>query len=399
MPKVCADCGPDAVDHFTEWMNGLLECFFYPFSQIFGGISRVTVKFLRPLAPSPKMMLAFFKFLVSIGIGIIYEGSNEHDSLRTKALWESAIKREIKMWKFRLFETRGLSIFVATKNNKWLIFEGLPRPADNNPAALAWMDNKAILKKKLSKAGFPVARGGAYFFYFSALRTFNRIDKPVITKPHIGSRSRHTTVHLNDSAEFRKAFYKAKQLSPFAIVEEALTGMVHRASIINGKLEGIIRREPPFVIGDGKTTLKKLWEQENTRPERRGQIFHEIPNGEETEIELKKQGYSWRSIPKAGVMVFFHQKVSRAFGASTTDFTNTAHPDNVKLFEDLSAYLKDAVVGIDFIIQDITKSWRKQKKCGVIELNSLPFLDLHHYPLNGEPHDVCGKLWDLVFKL
>ena len=37
----------------------------------------------------------------------------------------------------------------------------------------------------------------------------------------------------------------------------------------------------------------------------------------------------------------------------------------------------------DFIIEDITKSWKEEQHCGIIECNSLPFIDLHHYPLFG----------------
>jgi len=59
-------------------------------------------------------------------------------------------------------------------------------------------------------------------------------------------------------------------------------------------------------------------------------------------------------------------------------------------------------VGADFIIEDITKSWKEparaggEQHCGIIECNSLPFIDLHHYPLFGRPNNIAGKLWDLV---
>ena len=47
-------------------------------------------------------------------------------------------------------------------------------------------------------------------------------------------------------------------------------------------------------------------------------------------------------------------------------------------------------------VEDITKSWREKQHCGIIECNSLPFIDLHHYPLFGKPNNIAGKLWDLV---
>jgi len=66
------------------------------------------------------------------------------------------------------------------------------------------------------------------------------------------------------------------------------------------------------------------------------------------------------------------------------------------MLEKLGAFLKDPLVGVDFIMHDITQTWHTEKHCGIIECNSLPFIDLHHYPLFGKPNNVAGKLWDLV---
>ena len=66
------------------------------------------------------------------------------------------------------------------------------------------------------------------------------------------------------------------------------------------------------------------------------------------------------------------------------------------MLEHIGKFLKDPLVGVDFIMEDITKSWKEQNLSGIIECNSLPFIDLHHYPLFGKPNNVASKLWDLV---
>ncbi|KKQ85683.1 MAG: hypothetical protein UT09_C0044G0001, partial [Parcubacteria group bacterium GW2011_GWF2_38_8] len=40
----------------------------------------------------------------------------------------------------------------------------------------------------------------------------------------------------------------------------------------------------------------------------------------------------------------------------------------------------------------MTKPWFVEQHCGIIECNSLPFIDLHHYPLFGKPNNVASKL-------
>ena len=192
------------------------------------------------------------------------------------------------------------------------------------------------------------------------------------------------------------AFRKAKQLSPWVVVEEELSGMVYRATLIGGELFGVIRREPPNVIGDGISTVRQLVDNENVRNERHGSIFHIIADGEAADAELVRQGLSWDSVPAPGQMVFLNQKVSRGVGASTTDVTEIVHPENKILFERIAKLLNDSLVGVDFIIEDITKPWHDTPACGVIECNSLPFIDLHHYPLNGSPRNAAGALWDIL---
>jgi hypothetical protein len=32
---------------------------------------------------------------------------------------------------------------------------------------------------------------------------------------------------------------------------------------------------------------------------------------------------------------------------------------------------------------------------GIIECNSLPFINLHHFPIEGNPENVASKIWDL----
>ena len=52
------------------------------------------------------------------------------------------------------------------------------------------------------------------------------------------------------------------------------------------------------------------------------------------------------------------------------------------------------VVGFDVIIGDPTKSADSQR-FGIIECNSLPFIDLHYYALEGKPRNIAGMIWDM----
>jgi cyanophycin synthetase len=345
-------------------------------------------------AISRKVSVPFFKLMTFLKLSRFSLAPDEKDTWRTKCFWEEANKRGIKMREFHLGPIRDL--FVAEYKGKTITFDGLPRPDTSESPALKWMDNKGIMKTKFLSVGLPVARGGIAFTFSKAKKIFNEIQKPIITKPNIGSRSRHTMIHINTLEDLKVGFKKAKQLSPYVVVEEELRGFLFRGTLVNGKLIAVIKRDQPEVYGDGIHTVEELLNEENKRSERNGPLFHKIKIDHEAEVELKRQKVNMNDIPEKGKIITFSQKTSRGCGGTTTDVTDIIHKDNVEMLEHVGKFLKDPLVGVDFIIEDISKSWHEEQHSGIIECNSLPFIDLHHYPLFGKPRNVAGALWDMV---
>jgi cyanophycin synthetase len=191
-------------------------------------------------------------------------------------------------------------------------------------------------------------------------------------------------------------FQKAKKLSPLVVIEEELKGSLFRGTLIGGKLAGVVRRDPPAVIGDGIHSLQELLDTENKRPERNGPIFHKIIIDKEANEELARQNIKLEDIPEKNKVISFSQKTSRGCGGTTTEVTDITHPDNVEMLEHVAKFLADPLIGVDFIMEDIAHSWKTEPHCGIIECNSLPFIDLHHYVMFGKINNVAGKLWDLV---
>ena len=387
--KHCKDCEPAQEIHFVAYFSVVLGMLSEPFFNLMELFFKNTAE-----AISKKISFPFFHLMTFLKLGhYIYE-PDEHDSWRSKCFWIEAKNRGIKMYEFRLGPIGD--IFIAEYKNKKITFDGLPRPGKEEAESLSWMDNKGIMKEKFMKEGIPVARGGVTWSFKKALEIFNKITKPVITKPNLGSRSRHTMIHLNTPSDLKIGFDKAKKLSPLVVIEEELRGYLFRGTLIGGKLVGVVRRDQPEVIGDGIHTLQELLDKENERPERAGPIFHKIPIDKEALVELDRQKIKLSDIPEKEKVVTFSQKTSRGCGGTTTEVTDIVHKDNKEMLEHIGSYLKDPLVGVDFIIEDITKSWHEEQHCGVIECNSLPFIDLHHYVLFGKPNNVAGKLWDLV---
>lgn len=387
--KYCKDCEPAQESHFIAYTSVVLGYLDQPLFDIMELLFKNTAEKI-----SSNISIPFFKTMVFLKLGYFTDKPEKEDTWRTKCFWDEAIRRGIKMKEFHLGPIRDA--FIAEYKGKTLSFDGLPRPGLKESEALRWMDNKGTMKIKFLKEGLPVAKGGVAFTKRKALQIFNQITKPVITKPNLGSRSRHTMIHLNTKEDLIMGFKKAKKLSPLVVIEEELRGYLFRGTLIDGKLAGVVRRDQPEVTGDGIHTLRELMEEENKRPERMGPIFHKITVDKETEIELAREKITLSDIPEKGRIVTFSQKTSRGCGGTTTEVTDIVHPDNIEMLEHVGRFLKDPLIGVDFIIEDITKSWKEEQHSGIIECNSLPFIDLHHYPLFGKPNNIAGKLWDVV---
>jgi cyanophycin synthetase len=387
--KYCKDCEPAQEIHFVAYMCVVMGLISEPFFNFMEMLFKNTAE-----AISRKISIPFFKTMTFLKLGYYSYEPTKKNSWRARCFWEEAKRRGIKMKEFHLGPI--CDIYVAEYNGKIITFDGLPRPNTSESESLRWMDNKGTMKGKFKKEGIPVADGGVAWNKTQALKIFNRIKKPVITKPNLGSRSRHTTIHLNTEEDLILGFKKANKLSPLVVVEEELSGNLFRGTLVGEKLVGVIQRDAPKIIGNGINTLRELLEEENKRPERNGPIYHKIIIDKDTEIELKRQNIGFNEIPKEEQVVTFSQKTSRGCGGTTTEVTDITHPDNKEMLEHIGFYLKDPLVGVDFIMKDITKSWKEQNNSGVIECNSLPFIDLHHYPLFGKPNNIASRLWDIV---
>lgn len=388
----CVDCGGDSIQHgltyFSIVIDGILSPIFRP-GPITRYLSRGIYRFTDYLTPHILSLLVHARLAQKI------EDHDDQTLLLAMVLWEEAKVRNIPMWEFRLF---GLprNIFVATlPNGKLISFEGIPQPA-SVISRVWWMDNKAELKREFRKRGLPIAKGGDARTERQALKIYRTLTPPVIIKPHSGSGSRHTILHIDTEEELIRAFRIAKIVSPYVIVEEELVGPVYRATVVDGVFAAALRRDPPSVVGDGTHTVEELIEEANKNPARSGPYFSKLKIDDKAHKELEWQELTPTSIPAEGRRVMLHQKVNWGLGGTTADVTDTVHPDNIALFERVAKELHAPIVGIDFIIADMTRSWKEQERCGILECNSMPFFDNHHLPFEGKVQNVASYIWNMV---
>lgn len=336
-------------------------------------------------------LFLLFNTMRLLGLIRWYADKEQCTISRAKVLWDEAADRGLEM-QGAMFMKRPVDFYRVKLNGKWLTFNGLPRPKTGDTGAQLWMDDKAMLKEKLIAAGLPCAPGGSFSEYASLLAAFEGLQKPVIIKPRLGSRGRHTTTHIYTVEELKAAFETAKQLCYWVVMEEHLVGSVYRGTMIGGKLRGVLGGSPPRVTGDGVSTIAQLIVEANTK---KMAGVKDIKMTPATVAFLRRTGLTLGSILPVGKTIDLTEKIGVSYGGKSFEITDETHPAIAVALEQAAAIVGDPLLGFDFIIEDVGKNPADQK-WGIIECNGIPFIDLHHHPLIGKPNNVARHVWDLV---
>ncbi len=387
MPKKCLACGNNPVSHLSSWWSQSFLIFMNPLSMLVAG--RLLDRFFN----------LFFKFFFNASIWMfritkslrMNSDIEKVPGLRGKVLWQEAKRRGIPIQSFVVWGNY-LDSYQAIVKGKTINFMSLPRLPGG--AEEWWLDDKAVLKKMLQAAGVPTPRGGSFTRYASLRAAFEKLEKPVIIKPRLGSRGRHTTTNIWTEVDLRKAYHSAKKLCHWVVMEEHLVGSVYRGTVIDGKLVGVLRGDPPRVTGDGVHTVEQLIDIKNEH--RPSQISPVVVTDAHRDF-LERQNITVSSILPQGKRIDLLEKIGVSYGGNSAEVTEITHPEIKRFLEMAGAVVHDSIIGFDFIIEHIDQS-PAQQKWGIIECNGVPFINLHHYPVEGTPVNVAATVWDYVEK-
>jgi cyanophycin synthetase len=253
----------------------------------------------------------------------------------------------------------------------------------------------------LSDLGLPVPQQRLVYSPAEAVRAAKRIGFPVVVKPLDGNHGRGVSINLTEDAQVEVAFHEAKAQSRSRgiLLEQFVTGMDHRMLVVNGQLVAVAKRVPGHVVGDGKHTIAQLIDIVNQDP-RRG-IGHEkvLTNLEldaQAERLMAAAGHTADAVLPKGETFYLRSTANLSTGGTAIDMTDVCHPDNKDMAERTINAVGLDVGGVDFLTDDITKSY-KDIGGAIVEVNAAPGFRMHVAPSEGQPRDVSGKVMDMLF--
>ena len=126
--------------------------------------------------------------------------------------------------------------------------------------------NKFVSNELVTRLGFPGVHHEIAGSPEAASRLARAIGYPVVVKPVESGKGEGVTAHITTDDELVAAFALATRAGHRQVlVERHVKGDDHRLAVFGGRFAWAVRRSPPRVEGDGKTSIRELIEIENRR--------------------------------------------------------------------------------------------------------------------------------------
>jgi cyanophycin synthetase len=260
---------------------------------------------------------------------------------------------------------------------------------------------KDMCKDFLLSCGFPTPQGRNCYGVEDAVEQAQDLGFPVVVKPVSGHKGQGVVTGIESEDGVRKAFDNIVDAAKDeggsfdgAIVEQQVYGTDHRLLSVGGQFVAALQRVPAYVDGDGRGTIEELIERENdtiVRLDNARSPLCKIKIDDDLEDFLKLQDLSLRSVPREGERVFLRRVANISAGGVSINVTDSIHPANVKMVNDIAKFFKVTCLGIDVLAEDISKPWT-DGDFGIIEINAGPGVFMHLAPAIGDSIDVPGRV-------
>ncbi|MBL9142616.1 MAG: hypothetical protein JNM99_02945 [Verrucomicrobiaceae bacterium] len=259
--------------------------------------------------------------------------------------------------------------------------------------------DKSLTKKLIAEMGIPVPQGRAVTNTEDAAKTAIELGFPVVVKPQDGDYGNGVTMRILTEDGVRSAFAEARQWGETALVEHHVTGHLFRLLVIGGKLIAAVRREPWFVVGDGRSTLLELIEAANYDARRGSDYvspFMLVQQQTGEWPQLTDDHRSHDSVPALDETVRLTDDIYLRNDGVHLDQTDLVHPDIVRMVVDATAIVGLDIAGLDVIATDLTLPPSEQE-FAILEVNPEPGIILHMEPRCIPPRPIGEAIVDTLF--
>ena len=205
--------------------------------------------------------------------------------------------------------------------------------------------NKYLAGRFLRERGFPVPPQELYSSFNKAL-DFLEQHRVIVVKPCMQWGARGVATNITTPDDLKTALRNARRFEPDILLEKMVAGEDYRLVYINYRFVSALQRRPACVVGNGRSTVRKLITAQNRRSTKIDPV-HRIPLDRETVRFLHMNGCTLDSIPETGQKITVRQTANYHTGGSVHDITEQVSPDLIDLGSRIVKAAGLPVAGID----------------------------------------------------
>ncbi|MEW6407744.1 MAG: hypothetical protein AB1465_03580 [Patescibacteria group bacterium] len=311
----------------------------------------------------------------------------------TKSVIEAAKNLGVPVKKLGLLKNKMLLQLGRGKNIKWT--RGAVT-SETKYLSMKIAHHKDFANKILAGVGLPVPKHFCTDKIEEVKKFLEKTKFPIVVKPQAAQQGKIVHCDVNSKKDALLFFKKIKQKYAKVVFEEQIEGSDFRILIIGNKLVAAMQRIPPFIIGNGKSTILQLINKENKNPLRKTKKIYPIKVDEEVKRLLKQRGLNLKSILKKDEKTFLRRNANISTGGVGVDVTEIINPKNVELAIKATKAIGLDICGVDLITPDITKPYDKNGG-KIIEVNGGPDAAIHHFPVSGKPRKAGEAIIKMLF--
>ncbi|APQ71993.1 cyanophycin synthetase [Clostridium botulinum] len=259
--------------------------------------------------------------------------------------------------------------------------------------------DKLLSKNILMDQCIPVAEGYKVKNYIDLLFKAEKLGYPVVLKPRFGNQGKGVVVNIKNQKELVNAYSIVNKKFQDIMIEKYINGKDYRACVVDGKVVAVAQRIPPYIIGNGKSTIYELIKELN-RDERRGD-GHEKPLtkvkiDKDLKNNINKEGYTLGYILPEEYKLELRHNANLSTGGVAIDCTDLICTETREVCERAAKAIGLNICGIDICCSDISKPLKENE--GIMEVNAAPGIRMHQYPYKGKSRNVAKAIVDMMFK-
>lgn len=278
------------------------------------------------------------------------------------------------------FEALGSDLYEIRRNGRSVRCWQNWTPLDD-PVTLRFAGNKPLLHKTLAARHLPVPRHAEFGSNsLPVARAFLERHRPAVVKPARGaSAGQGITTGIQTQRQLTWAAIVAAGFSAELLIEEQVAGNNYRLLYLDGELLDAVRRGPPVVVGDGRSSVRRLVELSNRKRLDAGFELAQVAIRPDLEMRrtLARHGLTLGTVPAAGQRVLLKSVVN--------DNTAEENESVESIADAVVAAGREAaeasgvrLAGVDLVTPDITRDLCEVGGV-VLEVNTTPGFYYHYF--------------------